>query len=394
MTKKIEKIFTLSDGLNKAHTDIENLLTDRVNPLIVLVAGWTASWKTSRVAEKIAWFFEGSQILSMDNYYRGHNFMDEQKQLWNELNWDQPEALDLDLFKKHLSELQNGNSIFAPTYDFQTEPVFHAQKIDPSSVIIVEGLFALHESLEALWDYNIYVDIGSHWQILRRIFRDIHRTGDTPKQILDYFLEVVEPMHSKYIEPTKKSANIIVSNDYNPNIEAKNSEVKESNLKFELQEDLILKLDEIIYKLWWNYVWEVEQNDRYFNPTQRKLSEKDEFVRIRKLWKEKLLFSYIWPDLELSAYEKRFHLRFFIDEATYQSFKHVYKNRIKEIKKTRKSYYISWILVSIDYFDNGKMFLVLRFDDTFTRLDALKILEHLWIDPLSGLHNVYFNLLK
>jgi uridine kinase len=60
---------------------------------------------------------------------------------------------------------------------------------------------------------------------------------------------VVEPMHSKYIEPTKKSANIIVSNDYNPNIEAKNSEVKESNLKFELQEDLILKLDEIIYKL-------------------------------------------------------------------------------------------------------------------------------------------------
>jgi hypothetical protein len=87
-------------------------------------------------------------------------------------------------------------------------------------------------------------------------------------------------------------------------------------------------------------------------------------------------------------------LRFFIDESTYQSFKNVYKKRIKEIRKIRKSYYISWILVSIDYFDNGKMYLVLRFDDQFTRLDALKILEHLWINPLSGLHNVYVNLLK
>lgn len=388
------EIYTLSDWLDKAHKDIKNLLIGKNWPLIILVAWGTASWKTSRVAEKIAWFFEWSQILSMDNYYKGHNFMDEQKSLGNELNWDQPEALDLELFHSHLSSLQNGETIFAPLYDFQTEPVYHAQKIEPSSVIIVEGLFALHESLEGIWDYNIFVDIWSHWQILRRIFRDIHRTWDTPKQILDYFLEVVEPMHSKYIEPTKEFADIIVSNDYNPSVESKNSEVKESNLKFELQEDILWQLDEIIYKLWWNYVGEVEHNDRYFNPTQRELSDKDEFIRIRKLWKEKLLFSYIWPDWDTSSYEKRFHLRFFIDESTYQSFKNVYKKRIKEIRKIRKSYYISWILVSIDYFDNGKMYLVLRFDDQFTRLDALKILEHLWINPLSGLHNVYVNLLK
>jgi uridine kinase len=46
-------------------------------------------------------------------------------------------------------------------------------------------------------------------------------------------------MHSKYIEPTKEFADIIVSNDYNPSVESKNSEVKESNLKFELQEDIL-----------------------------------------------------------------------------------------------------------------------------------------------------------
>jgi uridine kinase len=42
----------------------------------------------------------------MDNYYKGHTFMDEQKSKGKILNWDQPEALDLELFYKHLSELK------------------------------------------------------------------------------------------------------------------------------------------------------------------------------------------------------------------------------------------------------------------------------------------------
>jgi uridine kinase len=54
------------------------------------------------------------------------------------LNWDQPEALDLELFYKHLSELKQGKTILAPEYDFQTGPVYNAIEIKSAEVIIVE----------------------------------------------------------------------------------------------------------------------------------------------------------------------------------------------------------------------------------------------------------------
>ncbi len=393
MTNILQNLFSLESWIFESQKHITWLL-DNGNTVVVLVAWWTASGKTSRVAEKISHNFENSQILSMDNYYRWHKFMEEQKSLWNELNWDQPEALNLELFFEHLSELKSGKTIYAPYYDFKTEPVFHSQKIIPSSLIIVEWLFALHDNIEKLWDYNIFVDIWSHGQILRRIFRDIQRTGEAPKEILQYFLDVVEPMHSRYILPTKSSADIIISNDYNPEIESKNSLIKESNIKYPIYNDITKELENIIYKLWWNYVGEVVHSDRYFNPSDNELSLNDEYIRIRKLDNSQLLFSYIWPDSKMKPFEQRFHMRFFIDEMTYQSFKHVYKKKIKEIVKTRKSYYVSGILISVDTFNSWEKYLVLRFDDKFTRIDALKLLEYLKIDPLSGLNNVYFNLLK
>ncbi len=41
--------------------------------------------------------------------------------------------------------------------------------------------------------------------------------------------EVVEPMHQKYVEPTKKYADIIIFNEYNEEIESKavKKEIKE-----------------------------------------------------------------------------------------------------------------------------------------------------------------------
>ena len=151
--------YWLDSGLHKIYELIDTLYLPEKWPFIVLVAWGTASGKTSRVAEKIKDHFEGSQIISMDNYYRGHVFMQEQKKLWNNLNWDQPEALNLELFYQHVSELKKGNTIYTPEYDFKTEPVFDAIEIQPSKIIIIEGLFALDDSIATLGNLNIFVDI-------------------------------------------------------------------------------------------------------------------------------------------------------------------------------------------------------------------------------------------
>jgi uridine kinase len=66
---------------------------------------------------------------------------------------------------------------------------------------------------------------------------------------MDYFLETVEPMHMKYILPSKKNANIIISNAYNPDIESDNSEVIETDFKLKIDNLDELKFEDAIYKL-------------------------------------------------------------------------------------------------------------------------------------------------
>ncbi|MDA7494873.1 CYTH domain-containing protein, partial [Candidatus Gracilibacteria bacterium] len=349
--------YSLDEGIPKVIELIHALNHDIDDPFVVLVAGGTASGKTSRVAEKIHGSFDNSIIVSMDNYYKGHKFMDEQKALGNELNWDQPEALDLDLFYKHLSELKQRKTVFSPEYDFQTDPVYDAIEIKSAEIIIVEGLFALDDKLSSLGNLNVFVDIGAHGQIMRRIFRDIKRTGEKPQDILDYFLETVEPMHMKYIFPSKKNANVVISNAYNPDVEADNSGVIESNFKLALLDLDMQKLEDSVYKLGGTYLGSVEHNDRYFNPSDRVLSDTDEVIKIRKIFPDKLLLSYKGPQKESYVGDERFVMRFFIDEDSYQLFKTVYSDSIKELSKTRKNYFLGGVLISVDTFKNGKIFL-------------------------------------
>ncbi len=357
-----QTVYTLDTGLEKIYEMIDTLYIPDRGPFIVLVAWWTASGKTSRVAEKINEHFDDAQIISMDNYYRGHNFMDEQKKLWNNLNWDQPEAINLELFYQHLSELKKWNTIFTPEYDFKTEPVFDAIEIKPSKIIIIEGLFALEDSISQLWNFNIFVDIWAHGQIMRRIFRDIQRTWEKPQDIMEYFLETVEPMHMKYVLPTKKNANIVITNEYNPEIESQNSWVNEIDFKIELKHFNIDDFEEAIYKLWGTYLWEVEHNDRYFYTNISQQQHEDEVIKIRKIDTQKMILSYKWPITKDQEFEDRAVMRFFIDEEVYQLFKTVYSQRIKELHKFRKNYFLGWVLVSFDVFTNGRKFIDCKYE--------------------------------
>jgi uridine kinase len=66
---------------------------------------------------------------------------------------------------------------------------------------------------------------------------------------MDYFLETVEPMHMKYILPSKNNANIVISNAYNPDIESENSGVIETDFKLNVSGLDLSKFEDTIYKL-------------------------------------------------------------------------------------------------------------------------------------------------
>jgi len=224
----------------------------------------------------------------MDNYYIGADFVQK-----NNLTFDEPKALDLELFKKHLKELQKWKEIHSPVYDFKIwERTDQYTKISAKKIIVVEWLFALHDSIVPLGDYKIFVDLWTHGRILRRIFRDVDRTWDKAWEILNYFSKVVEPKNTEHIEPTKKQADIIIENNYIPFIESRTTKVKETQLKFSINEFDFEELWQRINRMWGFYVWELVERDYFLSSHWKSLDVSDEIMRIRNLKFGKYLLSY------------------------------------------------------------------------------------------------------
>jgi hypothetical protein len=82
--------------------------------------------------------------------------------------------------------------------------------------VIVEGIYALSEKLRPLLDLRVSVTGGVHFDLVKRVLRDIHRAGQEPEEIIQQISETVYPMYKAFIEPDLKTAHIKIINKFNP----------------------------------------------------------------------------------------------------------------------------------------------------------------------------------
>ena len=335
--------YDLELGLKELNSLIELKMSVQLEPVLVEIAGGSASGKTSAVANQVkAHFVNDATIISMDDYYMGNEYFTAEAEKGNLLNWDQPEAINIKLLKKHLRALKNGQKINKPVYSFKTGEIAGAELIEPKRIIIIEGLFALDDLLAKEGDIKVFVDISTHGRILRRILRDVERTNQNPSDILKYFSDVVEPMHEKYIKSTKKNADIVIRNEYNPSVEAKKARKCELQLKFksEIDKDLLSGLGA-------EKISSTYQVDYYCNPKDAKLVDSDEILRIREE-ADRIILTYKGPKAE-SEYRKRPKLEFDIDKETIKSFLSIYGSCVEDvIKKNRVIYQLGGVMFSLD----------------------------------------------
>ncbi len=387
--------YNLEEGIEKIVAHINEKLSSQTGPVLIEIAGGSASGKTSAVSQKIKEIFGDEAIIfSMDDYYRGKTFMNSEAEKGNNLNWDQPEALNLELLQKHLKILKSGEQIEKPIYDMKTSEPIDTEIIQPNRVIIVEGLFALNDIISEEGDIKVFVDIGTHGRILRRLLRDIERTGQKPADILRYFAEVVEPMHEKYIQNTKKNANIIVDNEYSPKVEAQKSGLHEIQLKFKIELDA-----ETLRKLGAERLSSTTQVDYYYNPKDRNLIETNEILRIRQEGDHKIL-TYKGPMME-SEYRKRPKFEFEINEETNKKFLSIYGDQIKEIRKERTLYELEGIIFSVDSvmkIENGEeidlgKFIEIRSTNKEINDEKIKdVISKLGLSLPDGIKESYFEM--
>ena len=178
--------------------------------LVIGIAGGSGSGKTTLMKNLVEKFGEDVAVISHDNYYKRHDELTyEQRCL---INYDEPDAFETDLMAKHLDLLKQGQAIECPVYDYTVHNRSdEVVRIEPRPVIIVEGILIFaDEALRELMDIRIFVDTDADVRLCRRIKRDVNKRGRTLASVLSQYQQTVKPMHEKYVEPSKKYANLIV----------------------------------------------------------------------------------------------------------------------------------------------------------------------------------------
>lgn len=178
--------------------------------LVVGIAGGSGSGKTTLTDALMDAFGEKVCIVHHDNYYRAHDDLTYDERA--ALNYDTPEAFETELMVEQLSLLKQGRSVHCPVYDFRVHNRSgETELIAPKPVILVEGIliFAEPELVEQM-DMKVFVDTDADVRLARRILRDTEERSRSVRSVVDQWQATVKPMHEKYVEPSKKNADIII----------------------------------------------------------------------------------------------------------------------------------------------------------------------------------------
>ena len=181
-----------------------------MNPIIIGIAGGTGSGKSTIVDIIKKQIGERITLIQQDSYYKDFSHLSLEKR--DKINFDHPSSFDTKLFIEHINHIKSNEIVYSPTYDYitHTRTTTTIKKI-PNKIIIVEGILLFENAvLRNLLDIKIYVDTDADLRILRRIKRDIKERARSLDSVIEQYYNTVRPMHIKFVEPSKRFADVII----------------------------------------------------------------------------------------------------------------------------------------------------------------------------------------
>lgn len=182
-------------------------------PVLVGIAGGTGSGKT--FLSHILVSELGTRqvaLLQQDAYYR--DLADHGGKDPSDINYDHPDALELDLLSRHLGLLAEGRPIHRPVYNFETHRRSVTRMVvEPLPIVVVEGILTLFDpEIRGQFDLNVFIDADADVRLSRRLIRDCEERGRTVSSVLDQYRSTVRPSYQQFVEPTRRYADLIVNN--------------------------------------------------------------------------------------------------------------------------------------------------------------------------------------
>lgn len=129
---------------------------------------------------------------------------------WKQYTHLNPAANDLDRGYTDILDLKHNKTILRKCYKHDTGTFDEGIKIYPKSIIVYEGLHALHdERIRNISTINFFVDTDEDLKTKWKIERDTKKRGYSKQQVLDTITRRRED-EKNFIDPQKKYADIIV----------------------------------------------------------------------------------------------------------------------------------------------------------------------------------------
>lgn len=358
----------LSEGVQILSSLIEGKLADNPDrPVLVMLGGRTSSGKTTAVTEKLrAKFSDSTSVFSMDDYFMGDKWLSGEHEKGRlEVNWDHPDYLNRALVVDHLERIARGETVDKPIFDFKEGEAVAIEPYTPTPLVIVEGIYALHSDFADKADISAFVDISLHGSIMRRLMRDVSRTGMQPHEILDSYLKVVEPMYQQHVVSTKSNADLILVNERRS---VEESEVLDPELQQKYRVEDGFDFEKRLKEAGAMTMVNRPQFDAYFDSQETPFAQTGESIRIRKEGPVYTL-GYKAPRQE-SLVRKRPRLELEIPKELAEMVSDAYGGPLKVIQKYRKGYILEGQRVYVDYVEkiDGKSrtdlgeFVELHFD--------------------------------
>ena len=182
-----------------------------IRPITVGIMGGSASGKTTFATALADLLSDYSPItLHQDSYFRDWSeYPPEERE--KVVTANHPDAVRWEALIADVEKLRSQNPIETPAPRTRAAHRGDEKKVtQPSDVMIVEGhLIYWNEHLRDLIDIKLFLDVDAHERVLRRMLRDVGKSGNLEGAINWYRRDVL-PNFPIYTEPCKQYADLII----------------------------------------------------------------------------------------------------------------------------------------------------------------------------------------
>lgn len=176
-------------------------------PRMLAIAGDSAAGKTTLSRGLVTTLgADRATVMAVDDYHR----YDRRERTTLPFTPLHPDCNYVEIMEQHLQLLATGQPVLKPVYHHSDGTLGRPTLIDPTDVVIVEGLLPLHTKLSrACFDVTVYLDPPEAIRHRWKIRRDTRERGYTPDQVRAA-LRRREPESQAYIRPQRAAADIVV----------------------------------------------------------------------------------------------------------------------------------------------------------------------------------------